>query len=776
MTVIAFDTETDRFRPGCQLPPIACLQYAEINQGGGIGKAAVLGMRDGLYQLHEWLRDPSVILIGAEVAYDMLCPVTTCDVYRSYAPCSGEELLGLIVQAYETNRVTDVFIREKLRDLARGCYRYERDVTGKVVGQNGYSLQALTRKYVKHQLSKNKKDDEDHVRLRYGELRWVPADQWPREAYDYALDDGIATALVAVAQCKPSSHVMTNFPGVDPVAAAFVDEFNQVRGALWLKAMAAYGLRTDLSAIRKFETYVKTQYEKTAEELVSWGLVRREFKRDAEAITAYAKAQGVWELVRGTEADTGNERLSYARAGLQSAARTAPLFGLLAAQEHAHPALIEAGLIKVKETRDTKAAQARMIEIMGGLDKCQLTDGGAPKLDKETCANVDDVRLHSYAELSHLGKMLSTDIKILRTGVTLPIHTHFEPLLETGRTSSAKPNVQNQARGGKEKCPAGCITWANEDGTIVNVVRGSDGLVTKCAKCEGTGRVDMPGARECYVPRPGWVLIDSDYAMLELHTLAQTCYWLLGWSSLGDALKTNLDPHTMVACQILGGIPYEEGKRLKKIKDKRFDDARNAGKAVNFGRPGGLGAETLKSYASKSYNVDKTKEEWQAIITTWNATWGEMPEYFRMVNKLESYPKSGMFNLKQVWSNRLRAGATYCSACNSFYQGLGADVAKLAGWNIFKACYVDRSSPLYGARPVNFIHDQFLVEVKEDGREFAAAEELGRLMNAAGALILPDVPVKCEPILARRWSKLANGITNDSGELVGVWEDMRLAS
>ncbi len=48
-------------------------------------------------------------------------------------------------------------------------------------------------------------------------------------------------------------------------------------------------------------------------------------------------------------------------------------------------------------------------------------------------------------------------------------------------------------------------------------------------------------------------------------------------------------------------------------------------------------------------------------------------------------------------------------------------------------------------------------------------------MNAAGALILPDVPVKCETILARRWSKLAKGIKNEAGELVGAWEDMRLA-
>ena len=45
-------------------------------------------------------------------------------------------------------------------------------------------------------------------------------------------------------------------------------------------------------------------------------------------------------------------------------------------------------------------------------------------------------------------------------------------------------------------------------------------------------------------------------------------------------------------------------------------------------------------------------------------------------------------------------------------------------------------------------------------------------MNRAGAEVLPDVPVKCEPILTRRWSKRADLVKVD-GVMV-AWEDPRL--
>ena len=76
------------------------------------------------------------------------------------------------------------------------------------------------------------------------------------------------------------------------------------------------------------------------------------------------------------------------------------------------------------------------------------------KLDKEAVQSVRDGdidgSLADYAEVSHLGKMLSADIPTLKSGTTAPIHTRFEELQETGRTGSSNPNVQNVARG--EKC------------------------------------------------------------------------------------------------------------------------------------------------------------------------------------------------------------------------------------------------------------------------------------------------------------------------------------
>ena len=81
---------------------------------------------------------------------------------------------------------------------------------------------------------------------------------------------------------------------------------------------------------------------------------------------------------------------------------------------------------------------------------------------------------------------------------------------------------------------------------------------------------------------------------------------------------------------------------------------------------------------------------------------------------------------------------------------------------------IHQASPIYGCRPINFIHDQFLIEAPET-RGDAAANVTGLLMDRAGEEILPDVPVKCEPILARRWSKRAGKVKDKEGKLL-AWE------
>ena len=109
----------------------------------------------------------------------------------------------------------------------------------------------------------------------------------------------------------------------------------------------------------------------------------------------------------------------------------------------------------------------------------------------------------------------------------------------------------------------------------------------------------------------------------------------------------------------------------------------------------------------------------------------------------------------------MRGKCRYTQACNSLFQGLGADATKAAGFLVSYACYVDQDSPLFGCRLVNFVHDEFIVEVPEE-RGHECAMELARLMVEGAKPWLPDVPPKVsEPMLMRYWSKKAKQVWKD---------------
>ncbi len=788
---IAFDTETFLIRPANQAPAIVCLQYAEVYQsalGWAVSPGTVLSDRDGLIWLVGILRDPDVVIIGAETSYDVLVSITSADTtLRALAPElgldpaePGADLLQLWTAAYDAGRVTDILVRQKLIDLARGCYRYERADDGEtIVGANKYNLADLARRVAgieipeenkKCSVCKNEGCPHCPWRLRYGSLYGIPVDRWPSEALEYARLDAVATAQVWLGQWRESIRISQNYPGVS-VADVLAEEWEESRSALWLKAMSAYGLRTDSVQVERFRVRVQAEYDQISDDLVRWGLLRRTYKQDLPAIRSWIERNGLtWAFTKSEPPVFTLERSAYERAIVHRP--DLPILVQLARGDYADPDLLASGLTFCQETKDTKAAAALVTEAWpevpltdgckackkGNCQKHSEREYGGPKLDKDTLLEAAD-RMRSraalepdparrsyldgkaeiiaaYAELSHLSKQISTDIPILLDGAIRPIHTRYESMQETQRTGSSKPNVQNQPRGSDLHA----------------------------------------GARECFVPRDGYVFVDSDYEMGELYTLAQTCYWILGYSVLGDALKAGLDPHLIVAAQILGK-PY--AWCLEHIKDPEVKNARNCGKAVNFGRPGGLSAKTMKSYGVKSYGVSKTVEEWQAIIDIWNATYTEMPAYFRFVSGQESYPRSGRFNIRYP-NGGFRANTTYCSGCNTYYQRFLAKVAKRAGWYLFKACYTERSNVMYGSRPVLFVHDQFFTETIDNENAHSVALEQARLMNLAAAELMPDCPTKTSPILARRWSKKADETTDgaklaDGGRLV-PWEDKRISA
>lgn len=103
---------------------------------------------------------------------------------------------------------------------------------------------------------------------------------------------------------------------------------------------------------------------------------------------------------------------------------------------------------------------------------------------------------------------------------------------------------------------------------------------------------------------------------------------------------------------------------------------------------------------------------------------------------------------------------------NTYFQGLAARGAKEAMFDISRECYADESSPLFGSRPVLFIHDEFILEVPAHReRAHLASERVCKLMVDGMSRFTPDVPVSVEPTLMPRWYKDAGPVWGSDGVL-----------
>src|SRR5262249_8232155 len=115
------------------------------------------------------------------------------------------------------------------------------------------------------------------------------------------------------------------------------------------------------------------------------------------------------------------------------------------------------------------------------------------------------------------------------------------------------------------------------------------------------------GVRECFVPSPGHVLVAADYATIELATLAQACLTQFGWESeRAAALNAGEDLHRRLAARVLGKPAAEVTKA-----------ERSRAKAINFGKPGGMGDAALKAYARVSYGAELTDDEVRRLSEGW---------------------------------------------------------------------------------------------------------------------------------------------------------------
>jgi hypothetical protein len=325
-----------------------------------------------------------------------------------------------------------------------------------------------------------------------------------------------------------------------------------------------------------------------------------------------------------------------------------------------------------------------------------------------------------------------------------------------------------------------------------------------------------------------------DYAALELCTAAQVTYNLLGYkgvlmglinegkdvhSYLGAQIAVALDPEFTSAwglCADDPGNSYELFKSVEKnteicdspifrdifeecyLGKKRgdhvvdWDDCkmsayykhfRTFGKPTGLGFFGGLGEPTFMSMAKATYGISVDLDTAKVLRNIWRKYIPEGQEYLKYVNKMmvdglaapevvtgdDGKQRKRNFYCYDTPLGMHRAKCTYTAAANGCALQSPAAEGALGGViELMKAVTIgDLTGHVF---PSLFIHDEILFEIVEDDMVTKRVEVVQEIMERNMEVITPDVKSRTEPALMRRWSKFAEEVRDEAGNLM-VWEE-----
>ena len=605
MKNLTIDCETELIGQGRKAPLMACMSASD-------GQAhQLLSPDEGCDLLARWLRLDQGWLIGHNIAFDLA-------VIIRHRPA----LAAPIWRLYDQGRIWDTGIHERLYALYHGWSQHPE--IGRPIISQGVSLAQLTRGLLGLNIS-DQKLDPNSPRYSYGKLLDTPLDQWSEEAREYALEDARITHQIFDTQ----QARLANIKHVTRGEYRYLASFNiQTRAAWALHHLELWGLRTSAESVETWRDELTTERAKLERELVEFGLLKPDGKRNMSAIKAVIEA-------------------SYG-------------------------------------------------------DATPRTEKGAIQTSGEVLEESGEPILKSLAKWLKLDKLSGTFGPVIESATERPLNPRWNVLVRTGRTSCTKPNLQQLPQEG--------------------------------------------GVRECFRPREGCVYIGADYSTAELVALAQVCLNLGLSSRMADAIAQGQDLHLALAAD-LAGVTYERALELKASKDKQILKLRKLAKVPNFGLPGGLSAGGLVGFAKGSYGLDISENEAEELKRAWFARWPEMRNYFDHVKERVS---AGY--IIQHYSGRRRGGVGFTDGANTYFQGLVADGAKSALYDVVRAAWMEPESPLFGARPVLFVHDEIICEV-EEAKASAAADELARLMLKGIRPYMPDLPIQAEAWCSRVWRK-----------------------
>ena len=230
--------------------------------------------------------------------------------------------------------------------------------------------------------------------------------------------------------------------------------------------------------------------------------------------------------------------------------------------------------------------------------------------------------------------------------------------------------------------------------------------------------------RKAFIPKEGHVFVDADYSQIELRIMAH----LSGDEELIKAYQSEEDIHRITASHVFK-VPLDEVTDIQR---------RNA-KAVNFGIIYGISSFGLGE------NLGISRKDAEKYINDYFKAYPKVKTYLdSLVQKgiEDGYVKTYFGRIRPIpelsSNNFMKRQFGERIAMNSPVQGTAADIIKIAMNNVnkrLKAEYPDSKLLLQ-------IHDELLIESKEEDRLAVAAILKEEMMKAADLKVKLSVEVK----------------------------------
>lgn len=629
---IALDTETVAISFGDLAPELVCGSAGWLESNKTID-GMLMDKWDALAAFGDALEDGNIV-IGANIAFDLAVTAKEMEAL-------DVDMYPALYKAFEEERIFDLQIMESLHAVAEGHLgkdpRTGGQLTNPETGKRGrYSLSTCVDLVLGRQDAKV----NDEWRLRYGELKNIPIEQWPKTAREYPVDDAKNTLEVALAQAGHIGKVLYkhHFDGTGQCQRCGAttlgtpckgkvkhrnthDLANQVWTAFAMHRGAVRGFKVNQKSVDMIEAHRLRTRAKHIQPFIDAGLVREDGSENRSELKrrvaiAYG-AKNTCLVCMGTgkvpsraakpvRCDACKGRCKPWKAGgklKDPTVSNCAKCNNTALMPNPNPAMVVCHTVEHEDTESgPKEIQVKTCDGTG----FSLSED-IPRSEKEGVAYGRDV-LHESGEpfLMDLADSQERD-KDLNV---------YCPYLRTARVCMFCRQPGTKKFPHTDECTNRFVLEGIEPGKyewedVALTLRPNVILETGRTSYDGViqlfkrqpGEIDndpespfykqyIPSLRECIEARPGFVLASVDYDSGELVTHAQSCLWIVGYSRLAEALKKKLKPHHALGATMIG-LNYEEFLKRFDNKDLFCKNARQAAKPPNFGYPGGMGAVKL---------------------------------------------------------------------------------------------------------------------------------------------------------------------------------------